>query len=288
MSVNVTELVAELNLELPEAVAVADTASRAWLDVARLLTAWQRQAGCSIIGINGSQGSGKSTLAAVLSAQLNHAGVATTPVSIDDFYLSKAARAELADTVHPLLCTRGVPGTHDHARLRAVVEQVTAGAAQTAVELALPLFDKGLDDVAGERHVQAQVLILEGWCVGAQSQAETALEQPLNRLEAESDQGGVWRRWVNQQLHAHYQPLWESVDLWVNLRVPGFEQVYAWRGQQEQSLPAAQRMTELELRRFIDHYERLTRATWAQPPRGPGLTVQLAPDHSISAVSRVV
>ena len=124
--------------------------------------------------------------------------------------------------------------------------------------------------------------------MGAQSQAETALEQPLNRLEAESDQGGVWRRWVNQQLHAHYQPLWESVDLWVNLRVPGFEQVYAWRGQQEQSLPAAQRMTELELRRFIDHYERLTRATWAQPPRGPGLTVQLAPDHSISAVSRVV
>ncbi|MEM7003803.1 MAG: kinase [Pseudomonadota bacterium] len=288
MSVNVTELVAELNLQLPAAVAVADTASRAWLDVARLLTAWQRQAGCSIIGINGSQGSGKSTLAAVLSAQLNHAGVATTHVSIDDFYLSKAARVELAETVHPLLRTRGVPGTHDHARLRKVVEQIIAGAGQTVVALALPQFDKGLDDVAGERHVQAQVLILEGWCVGAQAQADTALEQPLNRLEAESDQGGVWRRWVNQQLRAHYQPLWESVDLWVNLRVPSFEQVYAWRGQQEQSLPAEQRMTELELRRFIDHYERLTRATWAQPLRGPGLTVQLAPDHSISAVSRVV
>jgi len=38
-------------------------------------------------------------------------------LSLDDFYLGHAARLQLARDIHPLLATRGVPGTHDIAFL---------------------------------------------------------------------------------------------------------------------------------------------------------------------------
>ena len=75
----------------------------------------RRQPGKTLfLGINGAQGTGKSTLADYLRLALEieydwHVAV----LSIDDFYLTKAERTQLAEDVHPLLVTRGVPGTHD-------------------------------------------------------------------------------------------------------------------------------------------------------------------------------
>ena len=67
-----------------------------------------------LIGMNGSQGSGKSTLAALLTRLLaNNHGLKAIDLSIDDFYHSRQSRLSLANKVHPLLETRGVPGTHD-------------------------------------------------------------------------------------------------------------------------------------------------------------------------------
>ena len=67
-----------------------------------------------IIGINGSQGSGKSTLADYLCTMLNERyQLRCVSLSLDDFYLTKLERQQLASQVHPLLETRGVPGTHD-------------------------------------------------------------------------------------------------------------------------------------------------------------------------------
>ena len=68
-----------------------------------------RQAMPKIIGVSGSQGSGKSTFAGVLVEQLQMRGFAAAAVSLDDFYLTHADRQALGATVHPLLCTRGVP-----------------------------------------------------------------------------------------------------------------------------------------------------------------------------------
>ena len=45
-------------------------------------------------------------------------------VSIDDFYLTRAERKKLGEQVHPLMETRGVPGTHDVQMLATCIEDL--------------------------------------------------------------------------------------------------------------------------------------------------------------------
>ena len=65
-----------------------------------------------LVGFSGCQGSGKSTLVALMAKVMREVhGVSTVVLSLDDFYLIKAARGALAESIHPLFATRGVPGT---------------------------------------------------------------------------------------------------------------------------------------------------------------------------------
>ena len=84
-------------------------------------------------------------------------------LGIDDFYLTKDQRVELAARVHPLLATRGPPGTHDIDALIGALMSLLEG---RSVEV--PVFDKGIDDRSGTRAVSGPVdrVIVEGWCVG--------------------------------------------------------------------------------------------------------------------------
>src|SRR4051812_24782738 len=66
-----------------------------------------------VAGLCGSQGSGKSTMALFLQVLLQDRGLKTAILSLDDLYLTLPERERLAADVHPLLRTRGVPGTHD-------------------------------------------------------------------------------------------------------------------------------------------------------------------------------
>ena len=208
-----------------------------------------------VIGVAGGQGSGKSTFSRCLAQQLAAHEAAVEVVSLDDFYLSKSARADLGDRVHPLLATRGVPGTHDTQHLGEVLAHMRAGGGQVA----LPSFDKGADDRRANRSVHSKLLIVEGWCLGVSAQPLDLLESPQNTLEAQEDAQGIWRRWVNQQVIEHYEPLWGLFDTWIYLRVPDFSQVAQWRGEQERSIAAGQQMGAAALERFIAHYERITR-----------------------------
>ena len=235
-----------------------------------------------IVTITGSQGSGKSTFARILVQRLKDLGVRAACVSLDDFYLSKRKRMQLANQVHPLLATRGVPGTHETCRLRDVLEQLAHGTG--VVNLSLPQFDKGADDRIDDIHISAEVLVFEGWCLGVQSQSPELLKNPVNELEQAEDSQGIWRHWCNEQIHQHYQPLWALVDAWTLLQPPEFGQVIEWRRQQEQELPPARRMSEAALQRFIQHYERLTRWQWQQPIVGQGLAVDLTAAHDIAAI----
>jgi D-glycerate 3-kinase len=88
-----------------------------------------------IVGIAGSQGSGKSTLARIVVEHFREQGISATSVSLDDFYLTQAERVALADAVHPLLRTRGVPGTHDTGWLGRVVTSMQGQDGQQKVEL---------------------------------------------------------------------------------------------------------------------------------------------------------
>jgi D-glycerate 3-kinase len=174
-----------------------------------------------------------------------------------------------------------VPGTHEWQWLQSVLQAVQVGGAQ----LRLPEFDKGRDDRKGTVTAQVDTLVLEGWCLGVIAQPDSLLVEPVNELERDEDPSGVWRGYVNEQIREHYESLWEHVDLWVHLRVPSFTQVVTWRTQQEQQLPASQRMSEPEILRFIQHYERLTRWLWASVPQGPGVVVSLDEAHQVADFS---
>jgi D-glycerate 3-kinase len=75
--------------------------------------------------------------------------------------------------------------------------------------------------------------------------------------------GRRWRRYINQRLEGDYADLFTLLDLRILLRPPDFATVYSWRAQQEAGLSRTGQslspMTDRELRRFIAHYERLTR-----------------------------
>lgn len=221
-----------------------------------------------VLGIAGAQGSGKSTIARALAQRFG------CPVlSLDDLYLDGAARARLAETVHPLLRTRGVPGTHDAAAGLAAIEALAHGPAL------LPRFDKARDEPGTPERVDgpAEMLILEGWCLGARPQREADLAEPVNALERAHDPDGRWRRWVNEQLAGAYRALWARIDQLVFLEAPRFEIVADWRIGQERA--AGGPMTDAEVRSFVQHYERLTRHMLRHGRDWADLTLRLAADR---------
>ena len=263
---------------LTEELSVTPSRFTAWSRLAAIVAPIVVAKNLRIVGVEGSQGSGKSTLSRAIVDALSVRGVSAATVSLDDFYLGRDARADLAAQVHPLLRTRGVPGTHDWQRLTETIQAHEQGRALT-----IPQFDKGLDDRTDDVRVECDCLILEGWCLGVTQQAPDLLETPVNELEAVDDVDRHWRTWVNDQIR-HYEPIWSHIQYWLQLRVPSFEQVYRWRGQQELDLPADQRMSEEDLRRFIQHYERITRHLWSLPSRSPGLSVELNANHDLAKV----
>jgi D-glycerate 3-kinase len=235
----------------------------------------------SVVAIAGGQGTGKSTLARSLCAALRTAAPRQRGevLALDDFYLPRAARQALAATVHPLLATRGVPGTHDVARLLATID-----AAFRPGRVRVPVFDKGLDDRSGERAIEGPVdwLIVEGWCLCARPEPESSLEDPVNALEREEDPDGRWRRWVNARLADDYARLEARFDFRIYLDAGDMASVLRWRTQQEQAVAPAQRMDAARLARFVAHYERITRALARDLPSRADVVVRLAADRSYS------
>ncbi|MEJ2088781.1 MAG: hypothetical protein P8Y69_09990, partial [Gammaproteobacteria bacterium] len=210
-----------------------------------------------VLGIGGGQGAGKTTLATKLVESLSLVGLTAAALSIDDFYLTRAARQRLAHTVHPLLGTRGVPGTHDVMLAVSVIRALKSGEITTC-----PRFDKAVDDRAPEGSTlgpDLDVIIFEGWCVGVPPQPAAALDIPANDLERIEDPNGVWRRYVNDRLTEEYPALWALIDDLVYLQVPDMRAVLRWRTQQEAQHPPGRRMDPAALARFGAHYERLTR-----------------------------
>jgi D-glycerate 3-kinase len=226
-----------------------------------------------VVGLAGAQGSGKSTMAPRLARRLAAEGLRTQILALDDFYLTRAERTDLARTVHPLLATRGVPGTHDLALLSAALDALLAGRPAE-----VPLFDKGTDDRSGWRELDgaADVILLEGWCIGARPEPQDRLSEPVNALEREEDPDGVWRNWVNHRLATDYAALFAQLAVRIMLRAPSFDVVLAWRTEQERALLFGG-MFGAAIKRFIDHYERITR--WMLEDEPADLVIDLDPSR---------
>jgi D-glycerate 3-kinase len=260
---------------LPDA--YRDTINVALLPLGAAIATRVRQSDSMVVvGLCGTQGSGKSTAAAALCDILQQEGLPTVALSIDDFYLPHAQRLELARTVHPLLATRGVPGTHDVELAQAVIDSL----AEPGTTL-VPVFDKATDDRKPrnqwrECDGRVRVVILEGWCVGARPQSAAELAAPINALERDEDRDGRWRSYVNRMLSETYPALFNRLAPLVLLRAPSFEVVHRWRAEQEQKLrerlqnsggDTSRLMNEAAIARFISHYERITRHILEEMPQ---------------------
>jgi D-glycerate 3-kinase len=277
---------------------VTSSASPAAAIIAQAVLARRREAsGVLVVGLCGAQGSGKSTVAEALEAMLPGAGVACATLSLDDLYLSRAARRALAADVHPLLAVRGPPGTHDVAAGSAILEALRAGRSAR-----IPRFDKLTDDRLPEtlwRMVPGpvEVVIFEGWCVGAAPQAAEALAEPVNDLERLRDGCGAWRAYVNAALAGEYQALFSALDMLVLLRAPDFGVVHRWRLEQEATNLARRQaagatdavspvlaMDPAAVAEFIQYYERLTRHILAEMPSRADLVIELDEARAVIGV----
>lgn len=236
-----------------------------------------------VIAISGAQGTGKSTLANMLAAKFCAQGLSAAAVSLDDYYLSKAQRQHLAQTEHPLLAQRGVPGTHDIEKAINDANAVLAGK-----PVALPQFDKALDEPAAPLAAQQlDILVVEGWCVGVQAQTAAELAAPLNTLEEVEDADGRWRRYVNAQLAGLYADYWRLLTPLVWLQAPDWDCVCRWRAKQEQQLWQSRGtgMTDTELARFMLPFQRLTQASWQQLPQQADIIIAMDQQHSLTGIS---
>ncbi len=238
-----------------------------------------------LVGVHGAQGTGKTTLCRVLELLLAESGWHCLTLSLDDFYYGRDVRQQLGEDIHPLLQTRGVPGTHDIALLLRTLAALREGG-----QPSLPRFDKSSDDreptenwpLAGA----ADIILLEGWCIGCRAEAAEALAQPVNALEQEEDSDMRWRQYVNDCLAGEYADLFAQLDCLVMLQAPSMDAVREWRSLQEQKLAARLQgkhlMDDAGIERFVQHYERLTRHSLTEMPMRADYVLQLASDHSIT------
>jgi D-glycerate 3-kinase len=248
------------------------------------------------VGLSGAQGSGKTTFARVLSGVLQAGfGMRCAGFSIDDIYLDRAERRRLAREVHPLLLTRGVPGTHDVRLGNEIIQKLQNAKSDTVLEI--PVFDKARDDRAPHQRWKRwsgkpDAILFEGWCLGATAQDRRELEQPVNRLEREEDPDGRWRGYVNQRLAREYARLFGEIDLLIFLQVPDLQSSLAWRIQQERELrqqagragrAAFGLMSDAEVERFVMYYERLTRHMLRELPQRADIVIPVGPDHALGA-----
>lgn len=245
--------------------------------------------GARVHAIAGLQGSGKSTLAAQVVSLATTRGLRAATLSIDDVYLGRRERLRLAREVHPLLATRGPPGTHDVPRACAVLDAVRAGRATR-----LPRFDKLTDRRLPPSRWRTvgplDLLVFEGWCLKMPVQSADALRRPVNALERDEDTNGVWRRHCHRALGHDYPALWAHLDRLAWLHPPAFDCVPGWRWQQERAARAARPgrtgMSRAEIERFVRLFERVSRQAMRTLPGIAELTLRLDRDRRVRRIVR--
>ena len=278
-------------MRLPES--FSDIVEKTYLPLSRIIIDKKASGSLSaplFVNINGAQGTGKSTLTAFLKNIIeSETGSRVAELSIDDFYLTREERKQLSETVHPLFVTRGVPGTHDIRLIDSVLQSLHHRHA-----CKIPRFDKSVDDRRDESGWSAcddavDFILFEGWCNSSPVQSDDELVTPVNELEEKEDAKGIWRHYVNEQLKGYHERIFKHADMNIMLNASDFERIYEWRSLQEQKLKASSSdqqhvMNDVELKRFIQHYERISRHTLLHLPHTADVVLPIAEDHSITGI----
>ena len=239
-----------------------------------------------IIGLSGSQGSGKSTITEILKIILKTKyNLNTVSFSIDDFYKTLNERKKLSKKSNKLFFTRGVPATHDTKLLLKTFKNLQK---KSFKKFLIPKFDKSKDDRMTRSKWKIvkrkpDVVIFEGWCVGAKHQKKHELKKPINFLEKEFDPKLIWRKKVNNQLKNIYSTIFKKIDKLIFLKVPSFQSVYRWRLLQERKLQLTSKskktMSSSQVKRFIMFYERITKQMMKDLPKRAQAVLYLDKKH---------
>ena len=171
----------------------------------------------------------------------------------------------MSKKIHSLFLTRGVPGTHDTKMLLQCIKSLKNN---NFKKINIPKFDKSIDDrLVRSKWLKVKkkpnIVIFEGWCVGAIAQKKNDLNSPINKLEKQNDKKKIWRQKVNSELKKDYKKIFNLIDKLIFLKVPSFKYVYKWRLLQEKKLRATSKgnktMTAKQIKNFVMYYERITK-----------------------------
>ena len=205
-------------------------------------------------GILGGQGTGKSTLTAILKLILERFGYSVATLSIDDLYLTYERRKRLQQQDSRLIW-RGPPGTHD---VRLGLE-VIDGCIKNSGSILLPRFDKSLFQGAGDRTAseaidKVDILLFEGWFVGARPLTDENVfnDPPAPIVTSEDKQFAIDN---NRRLKV-YVSLWEKLDSLVVLNPVDYRLSKQWRREAEQKMKAEGKtgMSDAEIDRFVEYF----------------------------------
>ena len=247
-----------------------------------------------IIGLAGGQGSGKTTISSILTLILQkYFKLNVFKISIDDFYKTRKDRKLLSKTRHDLLMTRGVPGTHDINLILNFFKKIKVKNFKT---LQIPTFNKAIDDRCPKALWQKikskpDVVIFEGWCVGAKAQTNSQLKKPINSLEKFYDQDVKWRSYVNNQLKTKYKTLFKHLDGLLYLKAKNFNLLKKWRLKQERKLWVQKKnkknlkiMSSEDVINFMQTYQRITQQMFKDAIRSYSIILDLNSKHQIQKI----
>ena len=245
------------------------------------------------VGLAGGQGTGKTTISSIIKIILEkYFKLKVFKISIDDFYKTRKDRLNLSKRVHPMLMTRGVPGTHD---IKVIIDFFKKVKNKNFKKIKLPNFNKAIDDRFTQKYwysidKKPDVIIFEGWCVGAKSEMSKTLKRPVNSLEKVDDKKLIWRKYVNKQLKTAYKDLYSQLNCMIYLKAKNFSLLQKWRLKQEKKLRLKAKNTsnnkimgKRDIINFMQTYQRVTENMFKKMPKYASIVLNLNDNHQIKS-----